>query len=342
MLGRNEDFLEVANIVTDLLGSGENVIRKFPAFLHPLIAFFSTRPLRYQIQRCTKIMTPEIESRKATLARTATEPEHKCKAPNDCLVQSAVANQPLIETQPQILATRLAMVNFAANHSSTITATQAILEICSTDPARKYAELLRAESLRALIDGDGKWTKEAVGRLTCIDSAIRESQRMSSFDMHVGGRIITAAEGLTLPNGMVLPRGSEVETPSHSIHFDEGIYLKPYQYDPLRFSRSPSIHDPPSDHPSCEGDLGDPSKVRPLSIVNASPDFLAFGHGRHACPGRHFAASVLKLLLASLVLRYEVKPFEFRPSNVELGETLLPHTKIQVLVRRRSDLDGVR
>lgn len=148
--------------------------------------------------------------------------------------------------------------------------------------------------------------------MTSSDHIWRSGKKMSLFDMHVGGRIITAAEGLTLPNGMALPRGSEVATPSHSIHFDEGIY-QPYQYDPLRFSRSPSIHDPPSDHPSCEGDLGDPSKVRSLSIVNTSRDFLAFGHGRHACPGTQFAASVLKLLLASLVLKYEVKLFESGP-----------------------------
>ena len=216
-----------------------------------------------------------------------------------------MANQSLIEREPQTLATRLAIVNFAANHSSTITATQAVFDILSTDPAEDYISLLRAEAVRATVNDSGKWTKVAVGRLTCMD--IRESQRMSSFDMHVGGRIITAEHGLVLPDGTILPKGSKVATPSHSIHFDEAIYPSAHKYDPLRFSGAPDKEDLSrcSKEPSCGESLGDPSKVKPMSMVNTSPEFLAFGHGKHACPGRLFAANVLKLLLASLILRNE-------------------------------------
>ena len=227
LLGRDDELLEVANTITDLLGSSGNVIRKIPTFLHPIVAFFSTEPLRHHIRRCTKIMTPEIERRKVALARGPTTSEDKLKPPNDFLtwsIESAMANQSLIEREPQTLATRLAIVNFAANDSSTITATQAVFDILSTNPAEDYINLLRAESVRATVNDSGKWTKAAVGRLTCMDSAIRESQRMSSFDMHVGGRIITAEHGLVLPDGTILPKDSKVATPSHSIHFDEAIY----------------------------------------------------------------------------------------------------------------------
>ena len=72
-----------------------------------------------------------------------------------------------------------------------------------------------------------------------------------------------------------------------------------------------------------------------MLMVNISPEFLAFGHGKHACPGRLFAANVLMLLLASLILRYDIKPFDMRPPNIEVGETLLPDSKVKILVRRR-------
>ena len=339
VLGRDEEYLEAANIVTDLLGSSGNIIRKFPTFLHPVIAFFSTKSLRHQIRRCTKIMTPEIEGRKATLAHSHTDSDQRVKPSNDFLtwsIESALTSQASIEREPQILATRLAIVNFAANHSSTITATQAIVDLLSTDPTKGYIDLLRAECLRATVDSDGKWTKAAVGTLVYMDSAIRESQRMSSFDMHVGGRIITADHGLVLPDGTVLPKGSKVATPSHSIHFDEAIYSNPHTYDPLRFSGYPNKDLPPSlSEPSYGRDSSDPCRTRPTPIVNTSPEFLAFGHGKHACPGRLFAASVLKLLLATLMLNYDIKPFDARPSNIEIGETLLPDTKVKVLIRRR-------
>lgn len=330
--GRDDEFLKVANTITDLLGSTGNVIRKFPAIFHPVVAFFSTIPLRYHSYKCTKIMKPDIERRKVALVRTSAEPNYSYEPPNDFLtwsIQSAIASQPPIESQPHVLAARLAIVNFAANHSSTITATQAIFDIFSFDSAQSYVDLLRKEAIRALADEGGKWTKAAVGKLLCIDSAIRESQRMSSFDMHVGGRIVATPDGIQLPNGTVLPRGSKIATPSHSIHFEASIYPNPKEYDPLRFSR------PSTDKTSRNESANDSSKGKPLSMVNTSPEFLAFGHGRHACPGRFFAATVLKLLLALLVLDYEVKPFETRPLNLEVGETLLPDPKVKMLVKRR-------
>ena len=63
-----------------------------------------------------------------------------------------------------------------------------------------------------------------------------------------------------------------------------------------------------------------------MSMVNTIPEFLAFGHRKHACPGRLFAANVLK---------YDVKPFDMRPPSIEVGETLLPDSKVKILVRRR-------
>ena len=41
-------------------------------------------------------------------------------------------------------------------------------------------------------------------------------------------------------------------------------------------------------------------------IVATSPKFLPFGYGRHACPGRYFAACKFKIMLAHMVLNYDV------------------------------------
>lgn len=333
--GHDDGFLEVANTITDLLGSAGNVIRKFPAILHPVIAFFSTMRLRYHSYKCTKIMKPEIERRKRELFRASTDRDYKYEPPNDFLtwsIQSAIASQPSIESQPHILAARLAIVNFAANHSSTITATQALFDIFRPDSAQTHTDLLRDEATRVLAHEGGQWTKAAVGRLVRTDSAIRESQRMSSFDMHVGGRIVAAPDGIRLPNGTLLPQGSKIATPSHSIHFDATIYPAPTEYNLLRFSGPSTDQTPKSRNESSN----DSSKTKAaLSMVNTSPEFLAFGHGRHACPGRFFAATVLKLLLARLVLDYDVQPLDSRPANREVGETLLPDPTVKMFVRRR-------
>ncbi|KAJ7660426.1 hypothetical protein B0H17DRAFT_832480, partial [Mycena rosella] len=42
-------------------------------------------------------------------------------------------------------------------------------------------------------------------------------------------------------------------------------------------------------------------------MVSTGTDHLPFGTGKHACPGRFFAATELKAMLAHLVLNYDVK-----------------------------------
>lgn len=36
-----------------------------------------------------------------------------------------------------------------------------------------------------------------------------------------------------------------------------------------------------------------------------APEFLAFGYGRQACPGRFFAAHEVKLVICHLLLKYD-------------------------------------
>ncbi|EXJ92197.1 hypothetical protein A1O3_00747 [Capronia epimyces CBS 606.96] len=44
-----------------------------------------------------------------------------------------------------------------------------------------------------------------------------------------------------------------------------------------------------------------------LQFIATSPTYLGFGHGRHSCPGRFFAANELKLLVAYLLTRYDIQ-----------------------------------
>ncbi|KAF9528913.1 hypothetical protein CPB83DRAFT_853417 [Crepidotus variabilis] len=47
-----------------------------------------------------------------------------------------------------------------------------------------------------------------------------------------------------------------------------------------------------------------------FGFVTTGLDSLAFGHGRHVCPGRYFAASELKLMMAHIVMNYDVRTIE--------------------------------
>lgn len=62
-------------------------------------------------------------------------------------------------------------------------------------------------------------------------------------------------------------------------------------------------------------------------LVTVSPTALNFGYGRHACPGRFFAANEIKMMLGRIVLNYDVKNVDGsieRYPNLYLAESVSP------------------
>lgn len=69
--------------------------------------------------------------------------------------------------------------------------------------------------------------------------------------------------------------------------------------------------------------------------ATTSSDFLGFGHGRGACPGRFFAAAELKLMLAYIILHYDFEMLETRPPNVWFAINRVPPMEQTIRIRRR-------
>lgn len=67
----------------------------------------------------------------------------------------------------------------------------------------------------------------------------------------------------------------------------------------------------------------------------------AFGHGHHSCPGRFFVANEIKILIAHILLCYDIKlrEGESRPANMYNNIMILPHMTAEVLFRRRHDIE---
>lgn len=62
-------------------------------------------------------------------------------------------------------------------------------------------------------------------------------------------------------------------------------------------------------------------------------------------PGRHFAAYEMKLMLAYIVMNYDIKLEPERegvvPENIWIGSTIIPDSRVNILVRKRSDAERV-
>jgi cytochrome P450 len=138
-----------------------------------------------------------------------------------------------------------------------------------------------------------------------------------------------ASGGVSLDeHNLKLPQGSRVSVSAWGIHHDEDIYPNAYTFDAFRFSR------PHENGTVCE------DKKEAHLLVSPSEDYLPFGFGRHACPGRYFAAVETKLFLAYMAVHYDLKQVHNRPGFVSLGHLPTPPIKGKLMIRRKGDMPG--
>ncbi len=124
---------------------------------------------------------------------------------------------------------------------------------------------IRAEVLSELSEDNGFWTKAALARMVTLDSTLRESMRMWGFVSRGVLKEVVAKNGVKLPSGQHLPKGTKVSVHAYPVHHDEDVYRENWKFDPFRF---------------CE--MSEDGKWKGLSLVTTSTNFMAFSHGRHA------------------------------------------------------------
>ncbi|KAK5131277.1 hypothetical protein LTR08_001182 [Meristemomyces frigidus] len=232
-----------------------------------------------------------------------------------------------------------------------------------------------AKTLATDKEGKPQWNKAAVLQLEKIDSALRESLRFSTFKARGLERMVVKEGGVVLPDGTFLPKNTKVGVPVLAMHRDGAIYPDADRFDALRFYTRPPTSKPaaaeqpraeagapshpkqqpqpplqrPATPPQPHSTLSRPAPPPPSTpppatlptqnLINTSETFLAFGHGKHGCPGRFMAAFELKLALAYLVSQYDVQSFDRRPENAEFSDFSVGSFHC-LRVRRRGKVGG--
>ena len=122
-----------------------------------------------------------------------------------------------------------------------------------------------------------------------------------------------ALKTFTLSNGQVIPAGVNIEAAAYGINNDEDVHPDHATFDAFRFSRVR------------EDGKHSAASTATSQFVSVNSSHLTFGLGRHACPGRFFAANEIKMILANALLRFDVKNVdgvEGRIPNLEFGSTV--------------------
>lgn len=317
------------------------MLRLFPEFIRPLAAAVLMIPNRIHQRAFFKVLRPTIEQRLREYDERHNDPE-KNKAlgpePNDFLqwlVNQAKEMGDPYHMKPLTLALRVQVLNFASIHTSSFAITGAVLDLVASK--KEFIDELRDEIQTVLAAHGGKWNKRALAQMEKLDSCFRESQRVNSFVTLGLGRRVVAKDGVTTPEGLHIPRGNQVCVPGYAMHHDPEVYEAPDEFRPFRFSDMRKVAEG-------DGSAAEDKEAAQASYLSrarkqwatTTNDFLGFGHGRGACPGRFFAAAELKLMLAHLVLNYDFEMMEKRPRNMWFALNRVPPMEQTIRVKRRA------
>ncbi|KAJ4015481.1 hypothetical protein NW752_006943 [Fusarium irregulare] len=175
----------------------------------------------------------------------------------------------------------------------------------------EYVEPLRKETQDAM--GDGV-TGASLVKMGLLDSFMKECQRQIP-PLVLLERIVV--RDTVLPDGTPFKKGTHIAVDGREM-LNPPTYENPDEFDGYRFYK--------------RREAGDNSGL----LVQSSPDHAHFGMGRHQCPGRFFAGSELKLCLAQILIKYDLRLKDgYKPKVMEMGFMSVCDPFAQVEIRRR-------
>ncbi|KAI0483871.1 cytochrome P450 monooxygenase [Xylaria cf. heliscus] len=315
-LARDKEWLRITkNYMVD----GMQAVRKvspYPVNLRPYVGRFfpECRKVYEYYKRTGDIIYPIIEKRKKMkqAALAAGEP-----APvfNDALEwieqESKTLNSSYDVVQFQLILTTVAI-------TTTTDLFQSVMIDLINHPETLQA--VRDEMVQVL--GQEGWKKTSLYNLKLMDSVMKETQRLKPF----WTAMRRSVEGdIVLPDGTPVKKGSRIHIDTHRMR-DPEVYESPEVWKGDRFLHIRS----------------QPGKENLGQLVSTSADHFGFGHGEHACPGRFFAATELKIALCHMLMKYDWKLAPGTDTSYTIAgfdKRVNPVTKLMFRRREKVEID---
>ncbi|KJZ75317.1 hypothetical protein HIM_05243 [Hirsutella minnesotensis 3608] len=334
---RDKEYLDSVVSFTHAVLRNCVLLRFCPAVFHPIVAKLLALSNWRHWKRAHKRLLPVIEDRLAKMVGKA-RGEAKLldwEEPEDLvtwLIRLALSEERPDELNPTTISMRLLPLEFASIDTTVLTGLLWTLDILSS--SQDVVDALTDELRAHQPEPGAPWSKEALLALVRVDSSMRESQRLSNFHSTLIERVVVPSSGLRLPGyDWVIPKGAHLTVNLNGLQHDEDLYENPWSYDALRFAR---IRQGRQDHTGDAEADADPDRANlPLGMVSMNNHHFPFGHGRFICPGRFFVAHEFRLIAAHLLLNFEFKLLEKRPTSSWIGSGMIPPFSVQVEIRRK-------
>lgn len=333
-LCRDDEYLSLANKITDGVMFTAFAAGTAPAFLRPLAGKLASLHTQRNIRRVKALFTPLYRELLATLSRDKREADAAGEEAQDQLqvmMRFAQKKRASELADLDIMTARLAASNFVSMHQTSMTVVNTLLNLVGSDEEYGTIGKLREEAdqiLGGLSPED--WTKEHFSRMVHADSVARETMRVNFPFGNRGLLRKVLKDGIVTKDGLKLEKGSLVSFLASPAQVDPEKFPEPLKFDPFRFSR-PKI-----------SQKKDGAEEGATTFVSTSAEYLPFGHGRHACPGRFMVDYQIKMFMTHLLKHYDIEfPADYkgqRPPNVWMAELAIPPPGARVRIRRRKDV----
>ncbi|KAK9772827.1 putative Cytochrome P450 [Seiridium cardinale] len=225
-----------------------------------------------------------------------------------------------LERDPKILTTLVGSIAAGSTYSITNFCCRTIMDLVAHP---ETLDIVRREIREKHAEINGRWTTADLASLEKLESAMKESSRLTPGTLLIYSRVVKKDH--VLSNGIKLKKGQFVTMSASQRAMDPDIFVNPREYNGLRFLADGKIEE---------------HRSKPFSSINT--DTLTWGAGRWACPGRLITDMSAKILLVKLLDEYDFAFVGGKPlTRSIMHEFLFFHPESQMLVRHRDDASGI-
>ncbi|KAI9045989.1 cytochrome P450 [Aspergillus affinis] len=308
-LCRNPAWLQ---LMYDLLEESfitAHILRRWPRPLRSLAAWSipNYRTVRAQLKEATEYLQPLFDEEKRPVSLNHNDDP-------DANAISWLKNAS--KGRAYNFATLLITLGFASLDTS---ADLLVKVLCDLSDNATLVDDIRNEIIEVV--GKEGLTKSSIQNLRLLDSAMKESQRIAP--LAYVNMLRLAKEKVVLPDGLIIPKGTALMVSACHM-MDSSVWTDGEKYDGYRFA---NLRKSEKD-----------STYSPYLFTSTSPDHMGFGHGKQACPGRHYAATLGKIALCHILLKYDFDVILPPEGRIAMrGHNMLANSNIRINLRRREE-----